>query len=183
MGDVRDRPAAVRRRPVSPVTAAAVLIVVGLMVARIFLVEPFGIPSSSMAPTLLPGDQVLVDKVSSRASHPRRGDLVVFERPGDPDGPSLKRVVGLAGDKVEIRDGVLTVNDRAVRESYVDYARVDSVYFGPTRVARGQVFVFGDNRGNSRDSRQFGGVPERYLLGRAVARVWPPGRAGSLASR
>ncbi len=92
------------------------MLALAVVVVRLVLLEPFSIPSSSMAPTLLPGDRVLVDKITSRSAHPRRRDLVVFVRAGDPEGPSLKRVVGVAGDRIEIRNGILSVNDRPIRE-------------------------------------------------------------------
>ncbi len=166
-----------RRRPV---LEAAIMLALVVVVVRLVLLEPFSIPSSSMAPTLLPGDRVLVDKITSRSAHPRRRDLVVFVRAGDPEGPSLKRVVGVAGDRIEIRNGILSVNDRPIRERYVDYRRVGSAFYGPVRVAAGRVFVLGDKRANSRDSRVFGSVPKRDLVGRAVVRFWPLPRAGTL---
>ena len=141
-----------------------------VLVVVVFVAEPFAIPSRSMAPTLLPGDQVLVDKTAYRRGVPRRGDLVTFERGGD---VQLKRIVGLPGDRVELRDGVLTVDGRARREPYVDLSRVDSVFFGPVTVPAGTVFVMGDNRGDSRDSREYGPVHQDELIGRVALRLWP----------
>ncbi len=92
-----------------------------------------------------------------------------------PDGGSLavKRIVGLAGDRVAIEDGVLAVNGHLQREPYVDQSRVDSVYFGPVAVPPGDVFVMGDNRADSHDSRDYGAVPQRSLIGRVLTRLWP----------
>jgi signal peptidase I len=154
------------------------LVVAGLVVAvvlalRAFVAEPFAIPSASMEPTLRPGDHVLVDKLAYRRGEPRRGDVAVF---GAPDGSSdvlLKRIVAIPGDTVAMEDGVLFVNRRSRREPYVDYSRVDSVYFGPVTVPRDGVFVLGDNRAESQDSRDYGPVPRRSLIGRVRARVWP----------
>ena len=151
--------------------AAAVLVFVRLAVA-----EPFSIPSQSMAPTLDAGDHVLVDKLSGTA---HRGDLVVFHAPRSGE-IMLKRVVAVGGDRVGIEDGRLVVNGRRPAEPYADPDAIDSVYFGPVTVARGSVFVLGDNRADSRDSRQFGAVPARDLIGRARARIWPPSRWGSV---
>jgi signal peptidase I len=86
----------------------------------------------------------------------------------------------VGGDTVGLEDGVLVVNGRRPAEPYVaDPDAIDSVYFGPVKVARGSLFVLGDNRGNSDDSRDFGTVPASRVIGRATARVWPPSRWGA----
>jgi signal peptidase I len=159
--------------------AGAALIIGALVVIRLAVAEPFRIPSDSMKPTLRSGDHVLVDKLAYDDGMPRRGDLAVFEAPGTGE-IMLKRVVAVGGDTVGLEDGVLVVNGRPQREAYVeDPDAVDSVYFGPVRVAPGSVFVLGDNRGNSDDSREFGAVPADRIIGEAVARVWPPSRWGT----
>jgi len=161
-----------RRRPSATVVGIALFAV--LIAVRIFVAEPFKIPSDSMAPTLRPGDQTLVEKV---AGAPRRGQLVAFHRPGASE-VLLKRVVAVGGDTVGLEDGLLVVNGRTVREPYANTKSQDGIYFGPVRVAAGTVFLMGDNRGVSEDSRDFGAVPVRDVIGRAVARLWPPGRWG-----
>jgi signal peptidase I len=159
--------------------AALAVAVAGLLLVRAFVLEPFRIPSGSMAPTLEAGDQVLVDKRAYRGREPRRGDLAVFHAPRGGE-ILLKRVVAVGGDTVGLEDGVLVVDGRRPREPYVaDPDAIDSVYFGPVRVRPGTVFVLGDNRGNSEDSRDFGAVPTSRLIGRVRARIWPPGRWGS----
>jgi signal peptidase I len=155
------------------------LAVLMLLVVRLVLLEPFRIPSESMSPTLVPGDQVLVDKRAYRGHAPRRGELAVFREPRTGD-ILLKRIVAVAGDTVGLEDGVLVVDGRRPPEPYVaDPDAIDSVYFGPVRVRRGSVFVLGDNRGNSEDSRDFGAVPTGRLIGRVRARIWPPARWGA----
>ena len=149
---------------------------------RPFVAEPFSIPSESMTPTLVPGESVLVSKSSYRFGSPKRGDLVAFVNPENPQETLIKRVVGVPGDKVAMEDGVLVVNDEAKEEPYVNYSQVDSVYFGPVSVPDGEVFVMGDNRSNSRDSRAFGPVKEEELSGKVVARLWPLDRIGYLGS-
>ena len=161
-----------RRRPSATVIGAALFAL--LIALRIFVAEPFKIPSESMAPALKPGDQALVAKV---AGAPHRGDLVAFHQPKTGE-VLLKRVVAVGGDTVGLEDGILVVNRHAVREPYANTKSQDSVYFGPVRVPAGTVFVMGDNRGVSEDSRDFGAVPARAVIGRAVARLWPPGRWG-----
>ena len=163
-----------RRRPSGVVVGVA--LIVAIVLVKIFVAEPFRIPSQSMEPTLKPGDQALVAKLSGKPPH--RGDLVVFHAPKTGE-LLLKRVVAIGGDTVGLEDGVLVVDGRMVRESFVDYPSIDSVYFGPVRVRPGTVFVMGDNRANSEDSRDFGAVPSDRIIGRAVARIWPPGRWGT----
>ena len=160
-----------RRRP-SLLTAGIALIAL-IVVVKIFVAEPFRIPSQSMEPTLRPGDQTLVWKVAAKAPH--RGDLVAFHAPRTGE-ILLKRVVAVGGDTVGLEDGVLVVDGRHVREPYADPKAIDSVYFGPVKVRPGTMFVMGDNRANSDDSRDFGAVPTDRIIGRAVARVWPPAR-------
>ena len=164
-----------RRRP-SAFTIAIVLIAL-IVVVKLFVAEPFRIPSQSMEPTLRPGDQTLVDKLSGDS--PDRGDLVAFHAPRTGE-ILLKRVVAVGGDTVGLEDGVLVVDGRQVREPYADPKAIDSVYFGPVKVRPGTIFVMGDNRANSDDSRDFGAVPTDRIIGRAVARVWPPSRWGTL---
>lgn len=147
-------------------------------VARPFVAEVFRIPSESMSPTLQVGDSVLALKFAYRLEAPERGDLALFE---GPEGEiAIKRVVGLPGDKISVYDGVLRVNGEVRSESYVNYKLTDSTFFGPERVPAGHVFVMGDNRSNSLDSRTFGPVPEEDLLGRVILRVSPLDRVGTL---
>ena len=153
-------------------------VVVLLLGMKLLVAEPFSVPARSMAPTLQPGDHVLVNKLAYRTGDPRRGDLAVVKAPRTGE-LLLKRVVGVGGDEVEIRDGVLYVNRRAEREPYVDHHTIDSVYFGPVRVPAGRLFVLGDNRANSDDSRQLGPVAERDAIGRVDLRLWPLSAAGS----
>ncbi|MEA2240630.1 MAG: signal peptidase [Solirubrobacteraceae bacterium] len=152
-------------------------VVVLLVLARGVLAEPFRIDSGSMLPTLRAGDRVLVDKRAYRDALPRRGDLVVFHAPRTGD-VTLKRAVGLPGDAVAIEDGVLVVNGGRRVEPYADPDAIDSVYFGPVRVPAGAVFVLGDNRADSIDSREFGAVSRGRLMGRVQVRLWPPVRWG-----
>lgn len=147
-------------------------------VVRPFVAEVFRIPSGSMSPTLEVGDSVLTVKLAYVLGDPARGDLALF---GDPEGEiAIKRVVGLPGDTVAIRDGVLYVNGEEKRESYVNYRLTDANFFGPVKVPENRVFLMGDNRFNSRDSRDYGPIPEEDLLGRVSLRIWPLDRAGLL---
>lgn len=159
------------------VALLAVFLIFGFV--RPFVVEPFGITTDSMDPTLRAGDSVLAAKFAYRLTEPRRGDVVLFEAPGD-GAPTIKRVVGIPGDTVAVRDGVLLVNGEKKWEGYVDYGLTDSTFLGPTDVPDGHVYLMGDNRVNSMDSRSYGPVPEADLLGEVPLRVWPLDRAGSI---
>lgn len=142
----------------------AVAFAAGLLPVESVLVE-----SGSMAPTLRDGDHVLLAHGSSDV---QRGDVVALD---DPAGPGLlvKRVVAVSGDRVAIADGVLEVGGRPVAEPGIDRSRIDGVYVGPLTVPADRIWVLGDDRGDSVDSRQFGPVPLDSVRGRVVGRVWP----------
>jgi signal peptidase I len=140
-----------------------------MFACRALVAEPFHVPSDSMRPTLEAGDRVVANKLAYRLGSPQAGDLVVLQGPrGD---VFAKRIVALGGQRVEIRDGVLFVDRRPRREPYVDQDMVDGFFFGPAHVPPGTVFVLGDNRGDSEDSRDFGAVPLDRLIGRIDLRI------------
>ena len=169
------------RRLVPPWLVVSLAVLGVLLAARAVVVEPFSIPSHSMAPTIAQGDHVIVDKLAYRAGgEPSPGDLVVFRAPRTRE-IMLKRVVALEGQTVEIRDGLLFVDGAKRIEPYADTESIDSVFFGPVTVAHGSVFVLGDNRFDSMDSRRLGSVPVADLIGRARARIWPPSRWGGVS--
>jgi signal peptidase I len=149
-----------------------VLLLVALLLGWTFThaLAPVRVASDSMRPTLVAGDQVLVDKISPRAHHPRRRDIVTFHLPGSHQ-QLIKRVVAVAGDTVGLEDGVLVVDGAKLTERFVDHAQMDSVYFGPVRVPPGAVFVLGDDRADSVDSRSFGPVAVRDITGRVLLRI------------
>jgi signal peptidase I len=158
--------------------AALTVLLLGVLVAlRATVAVPVRISSSSMVPTLLPGDVVLVSEGTPTLPDVHRGDLVTFTSPQDGER-ALKRVVGLPGDSVVILDSVLHVNDQPVAEPYVDHALIDGYYSATAVVPPGTVFLLGDNRGNSVDSRDYGPVPLGELTGEVVVRLWPPVRVG-----
>lgn len=169
---------AARRFKVDPLIALFGAVVVLVAVVRPFVAEPFFVPTESMSPTLQPGDHVLAWKLAYRFGDVGRGDVAVLTDPEGGGDALIKRVVGLPGDTIEVRDGVLHVNGIARVDPYVDYAMLESIYFGPVAVPDGQVFVMGDDRSNSRDARDFGPVPEGDLEGKIVAGLWPFDRIG-----
>src|SRR5919199_31216 len=141
---------------------------------RPFVLEAFYIPSESMVPTLEIGDRVFVNKFIYRFHEPERSDIVVFRSAEGGEEDLIKRVVGVPGDQVEVRDGVLFVNGQRQEEPYVNPEFPDDSSYGPATVPQGKVFVMGDNRSNSRDSRFFGPVPLDNVEGEAFVIFWPP---------
>ena len=162
------------------VLVSAVLLAV---LMRTFLIAAFYIPSESMEPVLEVGDRLLVSKLSYRIGDPDPGDVVVFRTPPAMQPAQtaelIKRVVAVGGQTVGADNGRLIVDGVPVDEEYLP----DDAYtrdFGPLSVPDGYVFVMGDNRGSSQDSRVFGAIPEDEIVGRAFARFWPPTRLGGL---
>jgi signal peptidase I len=162
------------------------IIVGALLVALIIkalLIQAFYIPSESMVPTLKIGDRVLVNKVSYRVHDIHRGDIVVFERPNGETDPRIKdlikRVIGLPGDVIEARDGKVLINDHVLDEPYLPRGTT-TTNLPRQLVPPDHVFVMGDNRTNSRDSRVFQAIDEDLVVGRAFVRVWPIGDLGLL---
>lgn len=185
-----------------------VLILIAALIAigvKAFVAQAFYIPSASMEPQLTAGDRVVVSRTAYELHDPRRGDVVVFHDPDAVDEPDdtfvvlrlgrdaleavgavrpedaelIKRVVALPGETVEGRDGVVRVDGRRLVEPYLDQTVV-TTDFPAVVVPDAHVFVMGDNRANSKDSRRFGAVPSDSIVGRAIARVWPPGRLAYL---
>lgn len=153
---------------------ALLILVLGIWLVRAAVVSPVRVGSASMEPTLHNGDVVMVSRRPPPVADLARGDLVVFRWHGQ--GPqTLKRVVGLGGDVVVVRDAALFVNRERVAEPYVDHALIDGYYSATFTVPQGSVFVLGDNRGNSLDSRDFGPVSGSDLVGRVLLRIWPVG--------
>lgn len=147
--------------------ALMVVATVGLVA---FVAEPLRVTSGSMRPTLSSGDTVVVDKLTGRWRAPEIGDLVVFHDPRAGE-LAVKRVVALGGQEVALEDGVLHVDGVRRDGPGIDLEGVDSVYFGPVTVPVGAVFLMGDNRADSIDSRDFGPVRLDDLVGRVVLAV------------
>ena len=145
-------------------------------VVKTFLIQAFFIPSGSMLPTLHEDDRVLVNKLSYDLHDVNRGDLVVFERPeGQTSGQIrdlIKRVVGLPGERIESRDGRVYVDDQLLEEPYLEDG-TQTTNLEPQTVPDDHVFVMGDNRDDSMDSRVFSAIDEDLIVGRAFVRVWP----------
>ena len=164
---------------------AIVIAVVLALFIRTFVVQAFKIPSGSMKPTLLVGDHILVnkfiygikipftDKTIIKLGKPKRGDVVVFKYPLDTKKDYIKRVIGLPGDKVELVNKQLFINDRVMDDPHASYSVYGNLRnFGPVTVPAHHLFVMGDNRDESSDSRVWGFVPDAYLKGKAFLIYW-----------
>ncbi len=151
-----------------PILVAVVLAVL----LRTFVLEPRQIPSASMEPTLQIGDRVIVEKLFFHPSSLHRGDVIVFNEPNLKESPLIKRVIGLPGNTVLIRNGVVYVNGQPLHESYIKEKPVGD--YGPVTVPPDKLFVLGDNRNNSDDSRFWGFADFSWVIGKADLIYWPP---------
>ena len=184
-------PSVVKRTRKSVVEWAVVLVgAIGLaLLIKAFLFQAYYIPSPSMNPTLLEGDRILVNKLSYNLHSVNRGDLVVFSAQKETGGKDdlIKRVIGLPGEFVTVGDGKMEINGGLLLEPYLPLQTEINSFTTPVncvnrpeetsgcRVPSDHVFVMGDNRSNSRDSRFFGPVPIEDIEGRAFIRIWPLG--------
>ena len=169
---------------------AIVIAVVLALFIRTFVVQAFKIPSGSMKPTLLVGDHILVnkfiygikipftDKTIIKLGKPKRGDVVVFKYPLDTKKDYIKRVIGLPGDTVELTNKQLLINGKVRDDPHASYSVYGNLRtFGPVTVPAHHLFVMGDNRDESSDSRVWGFVPYAYLKGKAFLIYWSWDRA------
>jgi signal peptidase I len=170
-----------------------------------FLVKPFRIPSESMEPTLDVGQRVLVDRVSLRFGSPGRGDIVVFKPPAGADSnvcgvrhssqtscprPTdersdtnfIKRVVAVGGDRIKVLGGAVYLNGKRQKEPFARLSSDCQICNLPQEITipKGYFFMMGDNRGESADSREWGPIPKKWMIGKAFMTYWPPGRIGTL---
>jgi len=158
------------------------LIAIGLaLVIIVFLYQPVKVEGTSMAPLLSDQERIFINKFVYRFEPIQRGDVVVFWYPLDRTKSFIKRVIGLPGETVEIRRGVVYVNEKVIPEPYVPPQYEDLSDFGPVRVPKDNYFVMGDHRISSNDSRVFGPVANRFIYGRAVFAYWPVDHFGSLS--
>jgi len=183
-----------KRLAIAGVVEWIVVIVAAVAVALViktFVMQAFYIPSESMLPTLEKNDRVLVNKLSYRLHDINRGDVVVFEKPpeagaNDATSDLIKRVIALPGEKIAFEGGKVYINGQQLDEPYLPAGVTTTQGAKPCTVAEPctvpaeSVWVMGDNRGNSRDSRWIGPIPEENIVGRAFVRIWPFSRLGGL---
>src|SRR5258705_6903939 len=146
----------------------------------IFLYQPVKVEGTSMMPGLEDQERIFVNKFVYRWEPIARGDIVVFRYPRDISKSYIKRVIGVAGDRVRIDNGQVYVNGEAVEEDYVPSDYADARSYPEITVPRGAFFVLGDHRTMSNDSRDFGPVNERFIYGKAVFGYWPMEKVGRL---
>ena len=144
------------------------------LIIRTFVVQAFKIPSGSMLNTLLIGDQILVNKFIYKFKEPQRGDIIVFKFPGDERKDFVKRLIGLSGEKIEVVNNQVYINDRPLKEPYTIFQGPPGARenYGPRIIPKGYLFVMGDNRNNSSDSREWGFLDKRKLRGKAFMIYW-----------
>jgi signal peptidase I len=203
--DVQPKHRSVSRELAELPILAAIAIVVAVLI-KSFIAQAFFIPSTSMVPQLKVNDRVVVSKLAYRLHPPHRGDIVVFDAPPSEQTSRqssrnpvvrlvrnaaeaigivqvrtefIKRVVGLPGETVEGRNGHVYVNGQYLDEPYLP-AGVLTSSFAPVVIPHGDLWVMGDNRDNSRDSRVFGPIQRSKVVGRTIWRVWPPGHLSFL---
>jgi signal peptidase I len=182
------------------ILAAIGLILVLLPGLLRFMVETRSIPAGSMLPTLQIDDRLIIDKLSYRFGDPQRGDIVVFNPTAQLEKEKykdafIKRVIGIPGDRVDVKAGKVYINGKVLPEKYLDEPSAqdwstsdrftsDEMYKVPWpadgRVPQGQYLVLGDNRNNSYDSHYWGFVPKDKIVGKATVRFWPMNRAGGI---
>jgi signal peptidase I len=170
--------------------AGAIAIVIAI---KSWVVNPYRIPSSSIEPTLhcaRPAlgcearfsDRVLANRFLYHFVKPHRGDIIVFDTPPAAEqqcgagGVFVKRLIGLPGERIEEKVGVIYINDKKLTESYLKPGRRDARSYGPRKLGPNEYFMMGDNRKMSCDSRQWGPVPRKNLIGKVFGVYWPPGR-------
>ena len=163
------------------------LIIVVFILFGVFAVQPVVVEGTSMLPQLNDGERLLVNKLvyykiqSVSWGHLERGDIVVFWFPKEPDKSYVKRIIGLPGESVEVREGKVIIDGQALNEDYLDLEHNKTLpSFPPRKVEEHHYFVMGDNRDNSSDSRYWGLVPEKYIYGKAFFRYWAPSKMGFL---
>ena len=170
-------------RALKEIFSLVVLAVIIVVPIRVFIAQPFVVEGASMFPTFKDGDYLIIDEVTYRFSDPARGDVIVFRYPKDPSTFYIKRVIGLPGETVIIREGMVSVvrpdgTEFTLNEAYV--LADDATYSDATTLGPGQYFVMGDNRPKSSDSRVWGVLPQEDIIGRAYVRIFPVANAAVL---
>ena len=146
----------------------------------VFVYQPVKVEGTSMLPAVSDQERLFINKFVYHFEPIHRGDVVVFWYPLDPSKSFIKRVVGLPGEKVAIREGHVYVDGREIREPYVLPRYLDDASYPAVRVPQGEYYVMGDHRDSSNDSRIFGPVPRRFIYGKAVFAYWPMSRFGTI---
>jgi len=148
-----------------------------IMPVRLFLVQPFYVEGASMEPNFYEKDYLIINEISYHFNEPQRGEVVIFKYPKNPKVYFIKRVIGLPGETVEIQDGLVFVNGQELSEAYVENFLADD--YSLVTLGSTEYFLMGDNRANSKDSREIGPVGRGYIIGKVWLRGWPLDRINS----
>jgi signal peptidase I len=146
-------------------------LVIFLLIRQV--VQNYRIESHSMEPNFFEGQFILVNKLAYKLGTPERGDVIVFHNPANPEEDYIKRIIGLPGDTLEIHDQNIFINGKLLEEPYEMNRLTPGSVYGPIVIEPGNLFVMGDNRPNSSDSRRFGQLSQDLIVGKAWVRVWP----------
>ncbi|MDB5264757.1 MAG: signal peptidase signal peptidase [Parcubacteria group bacterium] len=173
-------------RTLREILSFVILAVIIVVPIRLFIAQPFVVEGESMHPTFESADYLIVDELSYHLHAPQRGDVIVFRYPNDPKVFYIKRIIGLPGETVSVKDGKTTVKkvdgtEIALDEPYV--VSEDATYTNDSVLGADQYFVMGDNRPRSSDSRIWGPLPKKDIVGRAFIRLLPAGSIGILPGR
>lgn len=144
---------------------------------RYFLAQPFYVEGASMEPNFYDKEYLIIDEISYRFNEPQRGEVIVFKNPENTSVYFIKRIIGLPGEEVDIKDGHVYIDGATLVESYI--TEFSSEDYGPIILNDNEYFVLGDNRNNSHDSRRIGAIPENDIIGRTWFRGWPLNRIGT----
>ncbi len=145
-----------------------------ILPVRMYLIQPFYVEGASMEPNFYNKEYLIINEITYRFNEPQRGEVIVFKYPKNPRNYYIKRIIGLPGETVEIRDGQVYINNEIVAETYIELFSSDNrraIVLGSD-----EYFVLGDNRNNSSDSRLFGPLKEKYIIGKVWFRGWPLNR-------
>lgn len=155
------------------------------VVVYLFILQPHEVKGNSMEPSFQNNEYIITDKISYRFKEPHRGDVIIFKAPVNPDVDYIKRIIALPGEQVMVQNGEVYVNNTRLIESYID--TLTPLFPGstmqestPITVPEGDYFVMGDNRSHSSDSREFGPIDKKLIIGRAVFRYWPLNSIGAI---
>ncbi len=159
----------------SEITGTLLPAVIIAIIIHLFLAQATKVYGASMEPTLHTDDRVILEKITYRFRPPQRGDIVVV-KVSDRSQPLIKRIIGLPGETIAIRNGKVYINGQPLEEDYLTWPTRG--YLPPTRIPPMYYFVMGDNRNASNDSRNFGPISRDQIVGRAIFRYWPPSAIG-----
>ena len=161
----------------------AVIALVIVIPFRIFIAQPFIVSGSSMVPTFENGEYLIIDEISYRLEEPKRNDVVVFKYPNDTSKFFIKRIIGLPNETIDIKGDTVMITNEAnpsgfiLEQNYVENKSNDNIHY---ELKDGEYFVMGDNRSASSDSRYWGAVPEKLLIGKTFLRLFPINKIGIL---